>query len=224
MEHRYRPSLRSQGGALLAALVLVSGGAVQKKPSLIDKSLAAAFPGAKIERVTCKLTAKQLGRVGEIAGQKAPKKATTFAYVARRKGKVVGTAFFDAHKVRTKTETLMVAVSPAGEVLAVDTVVFREPPEYIAQDRFYESLKGRKQGRPLQLGRGLDGTTGATLTCRAVADASRRVLALHEVLGTKVGALERTKKRPADGPKESPEKKAEESDPLGALPSQPSGR
>lgn len=203
MAHHKRPSICPLGGALLAGLFLVSGASPQKKgPSLIDKSLAAAFPGAEIERVTCKLSAKQLERVGDIADQKAPKKTTTFAYVARRKGKVVGTAFFDAHKVRTKTETLMVAVSPGGEVLAVDTVVFREPPEYIAQDRFYGSLKGRRQGRALQLGRGLDGTTGATLTCRAVADASRRVLALHEVLGTKVGALKPAKKKTARTPLE----------------------
>ena len=174
---------------------------------MIDKALAAAFPGAKIERVTCKLNPKELKRVGELAGQKAPKKSTTFAYVARRKGKVVGTAFFDAHKVRTKNETLMVAVSPEGAVMAVDTVVFREPPEYLAQDRFYASLKGRRQGRGLRLGRGLDGTTGATLTCRAVADASRRILALHEVLGEKVGRAKKEPTQKETPQKETPQKK-----------------
>lgn len=172
-----------------AALLLLAGPAPadKKKPSLIDVAVAKAFPGAKVERVTVRLSEAERKKVGKLASQRTPKKSTTFAYVARKDGKVVGTAFFDSHVVRTKRETLMVVVTPEGKVADVETIVFQEPPEYVAQDSFYESLEGRGQGRPLILGRGLDGTTGATLTCRAVADASRRVLALHEVGGERVG-------------------------------------
>lgn len=158
-----------------------------KKPSVIDRALEKAFPKAEIERVTCVLTPKQRERVGKLGDQSGFPRKTTFAYVAKRKGKVIGTAFFDSHVVRTKRETLMVLVAPDGQLLGVETIAFLEPEEYVAQDSFYDSLKGRGQGRALQLGRGLDGTTGATLTCRAVAEASRRVLGLHEVLGKKVG-------------------------------------
>ena len=161
---------------------------------IIDQALERAFPGCSIERVVCRLGDPEREKVNELADQKKFRKKTTFAYVARLKGKVVGTAFFDSHIVRSKRETLMVAVNPDGIVRAVDTVAFAEPPEYLAQDAFYDSLKGRAQGRPLTLGRGLDGTTGATLTCRAVANASRRALALHEVLGEKVGRVKKTKK------------------------------
>lgn len=162
----------------------------KKKPSKIDAALAKAFPDAKIERVACRLDPKQKKRVGDLAKQKAFAKDVTFAYIAREDGEIVGTAFFDSHVVRSKRETLLVAVSPAGLVQGVQTVVFKEPPEYIAQDSFYESLEERGQGRALMLGRGLDGTTGATLTCRAVADACRRVLALHETLGEEAGRVE----------------------------------
>ena len=158
-----------------------------RKKSVIDVALQKAFPGCVVERVTCSLDDAARKRVGKLGAQKAFRKKTTFAYIARKDGAIVGTGFFDSHVVRTKRETLLIAVDPSGRVQRVDTVAFHEPPEYVAQDSFYSSLEGRGQGRPLQLGRGLDGTTGATLTCRAVADASRRALALHEVLGAKAG-------------------------------------
>jgi hypothetical protein len=189
--------MRPQATLLFTALVLLSslllaGGAAagKKKPSVIDTALEAAYPGAKIERVTCVLTPKQREKVGKLGGQSAYPRKTTFAYVAKKDGKVLGTAFFDSHVVRTKRETLMLLVAPDGKLAGSKILAFQEPPEYIAQDSFYDSLKGRAQGRPLQLGRGLDGTTGATMTCAAVADAARRVLGLHEVLAAKVGRIE----------------------------------
>lgn len=167
---------------------------------VIDQALERAFPGCAIERVVCRLGDPERAKVNKLADQKKFRKKTTFAYVARRDGAVVGTAFFDSHVVRSKRETLMVAVEPDGELRCVDTVAFAEPPEYLAQDAFYDSLKGRGQGRPLTLGRGLDGTTGATLTCRAVANACRRALALHEVLGAKVGRAKAGEKTRAQAP------------------------
>ncbi len=179
-------------------LLSLAGATEKKKPSVIDTALAKAYPGAVIERVTCVLTDAQRKKVGKLSGQDAYPRKTTFAYVAKKDGKVIGTAFFDSHVVRTKRETVMLMVKPDGTVAGIETLAFREPPEFIAQPAFYASLKGRGQGRALQLGRGLDGTTGATLTCAAVAKASRRVLGLHEVLGEKVG---RQAKKPQPAPK-----------------------
>ncbi|MFT5734841.1 MAG: hypothetical protein ACJA2W_000410 [Planctomycetota bacterium] len=177
--------------ALPAALSLLLMAAAphqnDKKGSVIDEALAKAYPGAKIERVTCVLTPEQRKKVGKLGAQDGYPRKTTFAYLAKKDGKVVGTAFFDSHVVRTKRETLMLLVSPEGALAGVETLAFKEPPEYMAQDSFFRALKGRRQGRDLQLGRGLDGTTGATLTCAAVAKAGRRVLGLHAVLGKKVG-------------------------------------
>ncbi len=182
--------MRLQAILLLTAfIVLFAGaeGADKKKPSVIDVALEAAYPGATIERVTCVMTPKQREKVGKLGDQAAYPRKTTFAYIAKKDGKVLGTAFFDSHVVRTKRETLMLMVAPDGTLAGSKIIAFQEPPEYIAQDSFYDSLEGRAQGRALQLGRGLDGSTGATMTCRAVADAARRVLGLHEVLGAKVG-------------------------------------
>lgn len=189
---------------LLALLSFAAPSEEKKKPSLIDLALARAFPEAEIERVLVKFTDEEAERVEEIGRVDPLERRTAFAYVARREGEVIGTAFFDSHVVRTKRETLMVVVTPDGRVAGVETIVFQEPPDYVAQDSFYASLEGRGQGRALMLGRGLDGTTGATMTCRAVADAARRVLALHEVAGERVGRL------PKDEPQERPEEKPKE--------------
>lgn len=192
------PKRAALAATLLFALFSFAPPAQKKKPSAIDRALAAAFPDCTFERVACKLDDDQIEEVRDLASQPRYAKERVFAYVAKDEdGNVVGTAFFDAHVVRTKRETLLVAVRPDGRVRGVDTIAFQEPPEYIAQDAFYASLVGRAQGRALQLGRGLDGTTGATLTCRAVADATRRALALHEVLGERVG-----RETPKPAPKE----------------------
>lgn len=194
-------AIQRKGWAAVVALGLllsIAGASQEKKPSVIDEALAKAYPGAKIERVTCVLTDAQRKKVGKLGGQDVYPRKTTFAYVAKKDGKVVGTAFFDSHVVRTKRETLMLMVTPDGTFAGVETLAFREPPEYKAHESFYKSLKSRSQGRPLQLGRGLDGTTGATLTCAAVSKAARRILGLHEVLGEKVG---RAAKKPKPSPK-----------------------
>ena len=180
---------------LLSSPLTDASAAGKKKPSVIDVALGAAYPGAKIERVTCVLTPEQRAQIGKLGDQSAYPRKTTFAYVAKKDGKVLGTAFFDSHVIRTKRETLMLMVAPDGTLAGSKIIAFQEPREYIAQDSFYDSLSGRAQGRALQLGRGLDGTTGATMTCNAVAIAARRVLGLHEVLAAKVG---RTTKKPAD--------------------------
>ena len=124
-------------------------------------------------------------------------KKTTFAYVARLKGEVVGTAFFDSHIVRSKRETLMVAVNPDGVLRCVDTVAFAEPRSTSPRTPSTTRSQGER-GRPLTLGRGLDGTTGATLTCRAVANACRRALALRRV-GAKVGRGKKESREGSEG-------------------------
>ena len=48
----------------------------------------------------------------------------------------------------------MVVVTPEGKVADVETIVFQEPPEWLAQDSFYDSLAGRGQAAPSSSGAG----------------------------------------------------------------------
>jgi Na+-translocating ferredoxin:NAD+ oxidoreductase RnfG subunit len=95
----------------------------------------------------------------------------------------------------------MVVVGPDGEVARIEILAFKEPPDYIPRDAWYEQFSGRELGPDLELKRAIRPVTGATLTARATTDAVRRVLALHEVLrddGALPGGSARTAKKGGD--------------------------
>lgn len=146
----------------------------------VDEALELAFPGCRVERETLYLTEAQLAEARERAGE-AVESALVHPYVGWCDGRVAGVAYFDSHRVRTLPETLMVLVSPEGEVERIEILAFREPPEYIPRDAWYEQFDGRGLGPDLELKRGIRPVTGATLTARATTDAVRRILALHHV-------------------------------------------
>ncbi len=140
-----------------------------------------AFPDAEVERTTVALTEEQVARVGVLSGAK-PDSLLVYPYTARRNGEVVGTAYFDAHRVRTLPETLMVVVDPSGRVARVEVLAFHEPKEYLAPAPWLKRWIGRELNEELMLRRGVDGITGATLTARAVTAAVREILAIHQIL------------------------------------------
>jgi len=147
----------------------------------VDEALELAFPDAEVKRTRAFLSAAEEERVGKLAHRKY-KGRTLMHYVAHRDGKVIGTAYLDTHEVRSKKETLMIVVDPAGKVRRVEVLAFGEPREYIPIDRWYGQFPGEQLGDDLELKRGIKGVTGATLTGRATVTAVRQVLAKHKVL------------------------------------------
>lgn len=182
-----RSVLRAAGVPVaLAVLAALGAGAAPAGAQVLtqDEALALAFPDADtVERRTAYLDEAQLARVGELAGDgvAAPPGIVTH-YVAVRGGRPTGVAYFDAHRVRTLDEVLMVVVGDDGRIRRIETVSFREPPEYEAPDGWLELFGGRDLGPDLSLKGEIPTMTGATLTAEAVTDAARRVLALHRVV------------------------------------------
>jgi FMN-binding domain len=147
-----------------------------------EEALARAFPPpATIERKTFALTPEQREKAGRLARSKV-ESSLAVAYIGRKGGEVLGTGYFDTHLVRTQSETLLITVRPDGTVGAVEVVAFLEPEDYLPRPAWRKLLEGRKLDDELAVGRGLAHVTGATLTTRAIADAVRRVLAVHQVL------------------------------------------
>jgi len=164
--------------AACAALAAVAGARVLLT---VEEALALAFPDATIERRTVFLTTAERARVAELAGGE-PGSAIVHPYVARRDGALVGTAYFDAHLVRTLAETVMVTVDAQGRLGRVEVLSFDEPPEYLPRRAWYRQFDGRSLDAELELRRAIRPVAGATLTARATTAAARRVLALHRVL------------------------------------------
>lgn len=172
-------ALRRQG--LFLFLLLASAPAHAVIYFTQQEALERAFPGAHVERIGHVLTEAQLKDAAAAAGKPIPS-ALVAAYEARRDGQLVGTAYFDAHRIHTLNQTLMVVVDPVGQVADIQVLAFLEPPKYQAPAGWLSQFFGRPLTPQLQLKRDIQGITGATLTARASTKAVRRILALHAVL------------------------------------------
>ena len=129
------------------------------------------------------LTDAQIERARALAGPGVEvEQGVVTYYVGHRSGRPAGVAYFDAHRVRTKAEAAMVVVTPDGRVERVDVLKFMEPPEYRAPERWVAQLEGRELDDALSTDGGIRNLAGATLTARALTNATRRVLALHAVI------------------------------------------
>lgn len=155
-----------------------------------DEALRLAFPGAdSVARRTAYLDDAQLARARSLAGGEAEvASGVVVHYVATRGGTPLGAAYFDAHRVRTLPEVLMIVVGTDARVRRIEVVRFAEPPEYIPPGGWLGQFTGRALDADLSHKRAIANITGATLTARAVTSATRRVLALHEVIAPFAGA------------------------------------
>jgi Na+-translocating ferredoxin:NAD+ oxidoreductase RnfG subunit len=147
-----------------------------------EQALARVFPPpAVIERKTYFLTDAEREKASRLARAKIDS-SLVIAYVGRGPKGIVGTAYFDTHTVRTMPETILVTVRPDGALDGVEVVAFGEPEDYLPRPRWLRLFGGKRLDSNLAVGRGLAHVTGATLTTRAIADAVRRVLAIHSVI------------------------------------------
>lgn len=149
-----------------------------------EEALELAFPPpATLERATAFLTDAQLEAARRSAGDNVSigQRVVTY-YVGRDGPEPLGVAYFDAHRVRTVREVVMIVVTPDDAIERVEVLSFLEPPEYMASGPWIEQLPGRTLTDELAVDRGIINLTGATLTAAALTAASRRVLALHRVI------------------------------------------
>jgi hypothetical protein len=173
---------RARVAALL--LVLAGSGAAAAQDLTQEEALRRAFPeGTAVERRTAYLDDAQIARARTLAGRdvEIPSGIVSY-YVGRQGGRTVGAAYFDAQRVRTLPQVLMIVVDPRGHLERIETIRWAEPPEYRPPVRWLGQFLGRVLDDELSERRGIAGITGATLTTRATTQASRRVLALHQVI------------------------------------------
>lgn len=164
-----------------AVLVFMAATSLAAALPTREGALKLAFPGATFTRKEHFLTEAQGTKVKQLSKEDLPGH-WWIAYEAAKDGKALGVAFFDTHRVRTLNETAMVAVSSEGRVLRVEVIQFHEPQEYMAKEAWKQQLAGRKLDDELSLKHGIRPLSGATLTANALTSASRRCLALWQVL------------------------------------------
>ncbi len=173
-----------QSLALVLGLFLAP--AIEANASLTaDEALELAFPECAVERRTIYLTKDQRKQVDDLAGFEV-ETGIVYVYTARKGNRVIGHAYFDTHKVRTKGEALMLAVDARDRISRLELLAFAEPREYIPAAAWYAQFLGRELNAELRLKGDVRGVAGATLTARATTRAVRRMLALHAVVHDRV--------------------------------------
>ena len=162
---------------LAFAVVLFAVAAQARVLMTQEQALATPFPsGVKVERQKFFLTPQQLDA--------ARKEGVDFndQLIIRYAGSDGRFAYFDTHRVRTLPETVMIVVGKDGKVDRVDILSFDEPTDYFPKRRWLDQLLGRKLDPELSLNRAIRPISGASLSGRAIVNATRKVLALHKVL------------------------------------------
>jgi hypothetical protein len=148
----------------------------------LEEALALAFPEARCEAATVYLSVAQRTAIEARLGQ-ALEHGIARCYVARNAaGQVLGYAWIDTHRVRSKKETLLIAADVQGRLVSLEVLAFSEPKDYIPRRPFYAQFLGQQLGPELDFGRALGSVAGATLTAHATLSASRRALALQAEL------------------------------------------
>jgi FMN-binding domain len=143
-----------------------------------NEAMVLAFgEGAQVENLALFPDEQQTAVIQKEAKVKLESGMFTF-YVGKQQGKILGYAAIETMNVRTKPETLMILLSPEGELRKVVTLAFHEPPEYQPPERWFEQLSGKPLAE-LDFSMGIQGISGATLSTRAAVNSVRKVLAIY---------------------------------------------
>ncbi|MGR8978659.1 MAG: FMN-binding protein [Gammaproteobacteria bacterium] len=146
-----------------------------------DEAMELAFgKGKRVEMLSLFPDKEQTAKIEQLAKGKLESGMFTF-YVGKDQGKILGYAAIESITVRTKPETLMIVLTPEGELRNVYTLAFHEPPEYQPPDRWFEQLYKRPLSE-MDFNKGVDGISGATLSTRAAISSVRKVMAIYQIM------------------------------------------
>lgn len=136
--------------------------------------------GAQVEQLSLFPDENQTAKIERDAKIKLDSGLFTF-YIGKDQDKVLAYAAIETSTVRTKPETLMIVLTPDGELRNVYTLAFHEPPEYLPPERWFEQLYKRPLAE-MDFNKGVDGISGATLSTRSALNSIRKVMSIFQVM------------------------------------------
>jgi len=163
-----------------AALVPLAGRTTEYMS--VDAAQRAAFPDATgFIPVAPVLDAEARRKVSEVAqppGAREPR-----WWRALNGTEVLGAFAVDAVIGKQEYITYALALDPAGRVLRLDVLEYRETHGHeIRGERWRAQFVGKSMADPVAVNRDIANISGATLSCRHVTDGVRRLLALYAYL------------------------------------------
>ena len=151
----------------------------------IEAAQRAAFPDATaFVPLSVDLPADARARLAEIA--RPPGARDPRAWRATAGAKTLGTFYVDAVIGKQDYIDYALAVDPAGRVLRLEVLVYRETHGWeIRNDRWRSQFAGKTAQDPVAINADIANISGATLSSRHVSDGVRRLLAIDAILRTR---------------------------------------
>jgi hypothetical protein len=146
-----------------------------------NEAMELAFgKGSQVELLSLFPDKNEIASIEAQAKTKLESGMFTF-YVGKSQNKILGYAAIETETVRSKPETLMIVLTPEGEIRTVTLLAFHEPPEYQPTEHWFEQFAKRPL-EELDFNKGIQGISGATLSTRSALASVRKVLVIYQVM------------------------------------------
>jgi len=170
-------------GLALAALGILTQSARAEQYLSIKDTQKICFPAAdRFEAETIRFTAEQKTAIEKKSGVKVLNRGNrlwTAWEGTNRLGVLIADHVLGKHEIIDYA----VALDLSGVVLQVEVLEYRESHGYeIRGAKWRDQFKGKTAGSPLKLNDDIFNISGATISCRHVAEGIRRVLATYELV------------------------------------------
>ena len=146
-----------------------------------DQALKLAFPDAqRIESVMISLNQQQRVQIEKRAHTRV-RFSKMKVHIGMARGKRLGYAMIHHVKGKALPITFMTVIGPKGKVKRVEILAYRESHGgEIRYPSFLKQFVGKGISDPIRNKRDIRNISGATISCRAIADGVRTLLALWE--------------------------------------------
>jgi hypothetical protein len=144
----------------------------------VEEAQQSLFPGETLAPSPVVLTSEQVKAIEDASGVRVRNRELKL-WRAPTGG------IFIVDQVLGKHELIAwaLALEPDGSVRGIEILEYRETYGYqVRRETWRAQFRGKKYGAPLRLDRDVKNITGATLSCRHIADGVRRLLATHELV------------------------------------------
>ncbi|OIP64882.1 MAG: hypothetical protein AUK29_03655 [Nitrospirae bacterium CG2_30_53_67] len=146
-----------------------------------EQALKIAFPKAEeIETVTLSLDRELKIRI-EKRAQTPVRFSEIPVYIGRTQGQPIGYAMIHDVKGKARPITYMVVINPQGRAARVEILAYRESHGYeVRYPSFLKQFFGKSLADPIRNHQDILNISGATISCRAIADGVRLLLGVWE--------------------------------------------
>lgn len=160
-----------------AAIVLTGGQAWAERYATVEEAQARLFPGESLSPQTLTLSDQQAQAIEKASGVRVRVKRLKL-------WRAQGGGWFFVDEVLGKHEyiTWALALDPDGAVRDLEVLEYRETYGYeVREAKWRAQFRAKRHGAPLRLDHDVRNISGATLSCRHIADGVKRLLATHDV-------------------------------------------